>query len=166
MNRRNAPPPCTLSFKVMKERLSRLDRIYSDASVFFVTFGTRNREKILTNELIHAAFIDFCERGIERQILVGRYVIMPDHIHLFVHLPDPAQLSSWMKSLKNALSKTLNSLAPAPHWQKGYFDHVLRSESSYEEKWQYIRMNAVWHKLAKSPEAWPYQGEITPLPFH
>ena len=65
-----------------------------------------------------------------------------------------------MKSLKNSLSKTLREMnVPAPHWQKGFFDHVMRSEESYSEKWLYVAENPVRKKLAARPEAWPYQGE-------
>ena len=73
-------------------------------------------------------------------------------------------LSDWMKSLKNSLSKTLRGInVPAPHWQKGFFDHVMRSEESYSEKWLYVAENPVRKNLAARPEDWPYQGEIYPL---
>ena len=73
-------------------------------------------------------------------------------------------LSEWMKSLKNSLSKTLRGMnVPVPHWQKGFFDHVMRSEESYSEKWLYVAENPVRKKLAAHPEDWPYQGEIYPL---
>jgi hypothetical protein len=69
-----------------------------------------------------------------------------------------------MKSLKNSLSKTLRGMnVPAPHWQKGFFDHVMRSEESYSEKWLYVAENPVRKRLAAHPEDWPYQGEIHPL---
>ena len=73
-------------------------------------------------------------------------------------------LSEWMKSLKNSLSKTLRGLnTPAPHWQKGFFDHVMRSEESYSQKWLYVAENPVRKHLVARPEDWPYQGEIYPL---
>jgi putative transposase len=53
--------------------------------------------------------------------------------------------------IKNTLSKTLriNGIA-APHWQKDFFDHVLRSEEPYQEKWHYVRENPVRAGLVKS----------------
>ena len=73
-------------------------------------------------------------------------------------------LSEWMKSLKNSLSKTLRGMnVPAPHWQKGFFDHVMRSEESYSEKWLYVAENPIRKKLGARFEDWPYQGEIYPL---
>jgi hypothetical protein len=69
-----------------------------------------------------------------------------------------------MKSLKNSLSKTLRGMnVPAPRWQKGFFDHVMRSEESYLEKWVYVAENPVRKKLAARQEDWPFQGEIYPL---
>src|ERR1700743_2174622 len=57
-----------------------------------------------------------------RNIFVGRYILMPDHVHLFVKLPPPSEnLSAWIKSFKNYLSKALRSRkVSAPHWQKGF----------------------------------------------
>ena len=73
-------------------------------------------------------------------------------------------LSEWMKSLKNSLSKTFRSQRiPSLHWQKGFFDHVMRSEESYSEKWLYVAENAIRKKLVERFEDWPYQGEIYPL---
>jgi len=92
---------------------------------------------------------------------------MPDHIHLFVRFgPESISLSVWMKSLKNVISKVLtNATFDGPHWQKGFFDHVVRSERSYEEKWSYVRENPVRAGLVGSAEEWPYAGEITTLHF-
>ena len=71
------------------------------------------------------------------------------------------------KIIKTTLSKTLriNGIA-APHWQKDFFDHVLRSEESYQEKWHYVRENPVRAGLVKSWEDWPFRGEIFDLEFH
>jgi REP element-mobilizing transposase RayT len=72
----------------------------------------------------------------------------------------------WVKSLKNALSKTLRMQGVgAPHWQKGFFDHVLRGEESYTQKWNYVRDNPVRAGLVKEWRDWPYLGEIFDLTY-
>ncbi len=90
---------------------------------------------------------------------------MPDHFHAFVAFDDERiSLTNWMKSLKNSLFKALRSLQiPPPHWQKGFFDHVLRSGESYSEKWEYVRENPVRAGFVVRLDDWPYQGEISPL---
>jgi len=97
-------------------------------------------------------------------VLVGRYVLMPDHLHLFVCVPPGAVgLSVWMKSLKNTLSRHWReSGIEAPHWQKGFFDHLIRSGESHAEKWKYVRENPVRAGLVEHADAWPYGGAIQP----
>ena len=45
-------------------------------------------------------------------------------------------------------------------WQEGFFDHILRSDESYSQKWNYVRENPVRAGFVTSTEEWPYQGEI------
>jgi len=62
--------------------------------------------------------------------------------------------------------KTVSTAAKAGTtrvWQREFFDHVLRSEESYAEKWEYMRQNPVRAGLAMSAEDWPFQGEVHPL---
>ncbi len=180
------------------QRLKHLDRLFTSHPLYFVTACTEDREPILASTKVHEDFRKFCEAGLTRGVFVGKYVLMPDHLHLFVtfgeeyesgiverrrsqsaatggepvaavcdrRFPDRrlSPLSEWMKSLNNSLSKTLRGMnIPAPHWQKGFFDHVMRSEESYSEKWLYVAENPVRKKLAARLEEWPYQGEIYPL---
>jgi REP element-mobilizing transposase RayT len=87
---------------------------------------------------------------------------MPDHLHLFAAFaPGSPSLSAWMRALKRTLAKDWSARGgEGAHWQKGFFDHVLRSEESYEERWRYVRENPVRAGLVNGPEEWPYQGEI------
>ena len=74
---------------------------------------------------------------------------MPDHLHLFVATDDQRiTLSTWMKSLKNTLSKPLRfSGVASPHWEKTFFDHALRSGESYSKNGttlETIRCGQAW----------------------
>ena len=122
---------------------------------------------MLARDEIHGAFDSFCTRAQEHDIAVGRYVIMPDHVHLFVAFPMAGlTLSEWIGGLKTMLGKKLLRLGiQKPHWQEGFFDHVLRSAESYAQKWEYVRMNPVRAGLCEKPEQWPYQGEIVRISF-
>jgi REP-associated tyrosine transposase len=71
-----------------------------------------------------------------------------------------------VQSLRTVIGKRLLGLGiQKPHGQGAFFDHVLRSYESYSQKWEYVRMNPVRAKLSKTPEDWPYQGEIVRIPF-
>ena len=150
------------------QRLGRLETVFVRSPIYFVTACTSNRRKILARSEIHESFIEFAKNGPEYGAWIGKYVLMPDHVHAFVALDDEKiTLASWMKSLKNSLSKTLRAekISP-PHWQKTFFDHVLRGADSYTEKRHYVRENPVHPGLVKHWSEWPFLGEIFDLYFH
>lgn len=147
-------------------RPTRLDEIFQrfDPPVYFVTFCTHRRRQILASKQSHSAFIEFARRAVEFNIAVGRYVIMPDHLHLFVCGDERFDLSRWIAALKQALSRANRwSRDYSQVWQEGFFDHVLRSDESMNAKWEYILQNPVRAGLVKEPEDWPYQGEIVTI---
>jgi putative transposase len=66
---------------------------------------------------------------------------MPDHVHLFVRGNLDFALTHWVRLLKRELSSVIP--IERPHWQKGFFDHLIRNSESYAEKWEYVRANPV-----------------------
>ena len=145
-----------------KPRLRRLDWLYTDSPIYFLTLCTQDRKRSLAKSAIHQKFIRFSQRATDFLVWVGLFVIMPDHIHLFAgfsrHSPP---LGKWVKALRGDLSKVLREHeGKCAHWQKDFFDHALRSEESYREKYEYVRQNPVRTGLVERPDDWPYQGEI------
>ena len=156
-----------LSSSTHKPRLRRLDTLFVQTPIYFLTFCTHERAALLANAKVQTALIAFSTQASAHHVYVGRYVLMPDHAHFFATFGDEAPaLSTWIKSLKNSLSKILRAQnRPAPHWQKGFFDHVMRSADSYSEKWDYVRANPVRAGLVATPDDWPYQGIIHDVRF-
>jgi putative transposase len=145
-------------------RPPRLDNVFQryDPPLYFVTLCSNARRHFFANDVFHDAFRQFALRGyVEKQIAIGRYVLMPDHVHLFVRGGFEFRLSQWVRIFKRALSKTLAELGHAPeHWQRGFFDHLIRSAESYDQKWTYVSENPARAGLIANPEDWPWQGEI------
>ncbi len=108
--------------QMIKDRPHRLDLVYSRSPLFFVTFCTRNRRKIPSLDLAKSALEDYARRAILKfDVAVGRYVIMPDHVHLFIRGDEYFALSTWVGGLKRAMSV---ALMRQRFWQPGFFDHV------------------------------------------
>jgi putative transposase len=142
-----------------KDRPNRLDILYISQPVYFVTLCTRDRQKLSSLKKAHTALIDYSARGLrEFSVSVGIYVVMPDHVHLFVSGRPDFALSPWVAGLKRAISKALE--VGGTFWQPGFFDHVIRSDESYREKSQYVSNNPVRAELVQRSEDWPYQGNI------
>jgi putative transposase len=141
-----------------------------DAPLYFVTFNTLLKRPLLANDSVHAAFRTYAERGLAFHAGTGRYVLMPDHVHVFVRIGQEMTLSRWESGLKQCMGKALTVLGHQPttipslkiksFWQPGFFDHLLRRDESYAQKWDYVWHNPVRANLVMRAEDWPYQGEI------
>jgi REP element-mobilizing transposase RayT len=66
---------------------------------------------------------------------------MPDHLHFFVRGGADFVLSEWVKGLKRTIATALKTKGQQVTWQPGLFDHILRNDESYSEKWEYVRQN-------------------------
>ncbi len=143
-------------------RPPRLTRIFEADPLYFVTFCTYLRRPWLANNDPHEGFVRFSAKAeCKFNIAVGRYVLMPDHAHLFVRGGLDFELGRWIGALKHAIAKAAGRFGtPSENWQEGCFDHLLRSDESYAEKWLYVRENPVRAGLVERWEDWPYQGEI------
>ena len=88
-------------------------------------------------------------------VSVASYVIMPDHIHLILHIQSRADDLSPRADLKAILCayKSLTTRAIKQQYpqidavfQASFFEHIIRNRQDYEEKIQYIRNNPVkWY---------------------
>lgn len=166
----------TIHFLFMEQKLKgtppRLSQIFplSGWPLYFVTFNTLFRRPLLAHEVIHAEFRNYAGEGMALHAGTGRYVLMPDHLHLFIRIGPDMTLSRWVGGLKQHLGKALRQLGHEPitrpglklnsFWQPGFFDHRLRRNESYAQKWEYVGHNPVRAGLVQRPEDWPYQGEI------
>jgi putative transposase len=147
-------------------RPPRLASVFSNyhRPVYFVTFCTLDRRNVLATPDVHDAFCRYGVCGEAHGAAVGRYVIMPDHVHLFVRQSVDRSLGTWVKGLKRSMATPLqDAIAGGRIWQPGFFDHLLRHGESYAAKWEYVRQNPVRRGLVSCPEEWPFSGEIVPI---
>jgi len=148
--------------------LKRLERIRPHLSplIYFITICTIKRQPLLMQEGIAGAVIGtLTEVAGSRGWMVGRFVVMPDHVHFFCspHTED-ADLTDFIRDFKSLSTVNAWKLGlKGKLWQRQFFDHLLRSDESYGAKWEYVRFNPVRRGLCASPEEWKYQGEISPL---
>ena len=148
--------------------LRRLDSVWIEPPIYFVTTCAKGRQALLARDDVAAILIDELWEARERHgWRVGRFVIMPDHLHLFCAndgSSGEAPLSRFIGSFKQWTAKRMMAIGvPRPIWQKQFFDHLLRSPQSYDGKWAYVRENPVRAGLVAKAEDWPYAGEIEAL---
>jgi len=137
--------------------------------IYFFTTCTADRRPILACKESFDCLQNIWKQSAEIDgWFVGKFVLMPDHLHLLASpLPDAKSRAQWLKLWKSVscrqLSKTLQINPPL--WQADTFDHILRSAESFSEKWDYMISNPVEKGLVSRAEDWPWQGAINPLSF-
>ena len=83
-------------------------------------------------------------------LLVERYVIMPNHIHLLLRVCSDEfgrpMVAPTISRVVNQLKGYTVKQIRRPIWQKSFHDHIIRNQKDYEEHINYIYYNPVrWH---------------------
>ena len=151
----------------MHKHLRRLERVWIEQPIYFVTTCTELRKPVFACEQVAAILVKEWQTARDRhRWAIGRYVIMPDHVHFFCAPELDAKplsifIGFWKEWTSKGIKRALELVGPV--WQEEFFDHLLRSFESYSQKWDYVRENPVRAGLVAKADDWPWQGEIEEL---
>lgn len=134
-------------------------RYYIHNSLVFITCVTHNRIKILADEKYLSIFWSVLKKA---QLLhpfhLFAYVIMPDHFHWIMQLPEEnPNFSEPMHSIKRNLTwefKKELGVNQFQLWQRGFWDHVIRDDEDLKQHFDYIHWNPVKHGYVNDPIDW------------
>ena len=131
-------------------------------TIVFLTVCTKDRKPWLACDEAHDLLREvWREAG---KWTVGRYVLMPDHAHLFCAPHDlDFPLDAWVRFWKGRFTR--RTAHAEWRWQSHHWDTRLRLGENYSEKWEYVRQNPVRAGLVVDSDQWPYQGEMNLLPW-
>jgi len=151
-----------------RRHLKRLPFVWADPAIFYVTTNVIRQQRLLVPGLSVAVADALRDAGERTGWTVGRYVVMPDHVHFFCEdRQRRTPLSDFVGGFKQMVTRRAWAQGWSGRlWQAEFFDHVLRSEESHAQKWEYVRLNPVRRGLCATPDEWPYQGEIGYLAGH
>jgi putative transposase len=132
----------------------------NNPTIVYVTVCSKNRSPWLATQECHALLVSVWKDA--TAWVVGRYVMMPDHVHLFATIGQPElPLDNWVRYFKSQFTKRLRN--PDCQWQTDHWDTRIRTAEMYEEKSWYVYQNPVRKSLVTSPELWPYQGVLNEI---
>ena len=145
--------------KRKQNRLTEYD--YSTTNAYFITICTEHRKNLFWSDV--GAIIDrpdnvpltklgmIVGQSIEdipihySVISVDHYVIMPNHVHLLLQIHSDSNgrsmIAPTISTVVRLMKGTVSKQAGFPIWQKGFYDHVIRSEEDYQDIWNYIEGN-------------------------
>lgn len=139
---------------------------YNMPGYYFITLCTRDKERILceivengifdTPSVIYSEYGRVAEKHLRsmsdfyEDLKVEKYVIMPNHIHLLIHVmgtlepvketgPSNSRIARFIGTFKRFCNKEYGRNI----WQGRSFDHIVRGERDYQEIWRYIDENPI-----------------------
>lgn len=140
-------------------RLKNYD--YSTPGNYFITLCTREHKNIFWENLDDYATSNFipifskCGNIVYEAInnisenffhcTVDEYVIMPNHIHLILHIHGdeygkPLSSVTISEVIRNMKEYTLNQMG-LNIWETGFYDYIIRYDLEYDIIWDYIEEN-------------------------
>jgi len=134
--------------------------------ILFVSVNANGRQPVFDNDAAVACILSAWQAA--DNWLVGRYVVMPDHLHFFcapAKSPVP-DFQAWMTYWKRLVARTFPVAHETPLWQRECWDVQMRSADGYREKWNYIRNNPVRKGLVADVDEWKFQGFVNVLSWH
>ena len=149
-------------------------RIFRPGGTYFFTLVTENRAPIFSNSrarsLLHDAFHECRSR---RPFELEAIVLLPDHLHAIIELPEsdhdyPTRVAaikahftrsflSW-GGQEQARSSSRVAGRRRGVWQRKFWEHTIEDQEDFNRHVDYIHYNPVKHGLAKCPHAWPYSS--------
>ena len=127
-------------------RLKEYD--YTKEGIYFITICIRNRQQLL-GKIINSQ-IQLNQKGkiIEKELIntinklkycnIKIYQIMPDHIHFILEIKNEyiIKLGDIVRYYKGRTSSKTKI-----HWQRNYYEHIIRNEKEYNKIYEYIINN-------------------------
>ncbi len=155
-----------------KRKPTRLkDYDYSTPGMYFLTVCIKNRANLLGKivgcgdfdapKMVLSKYGVILDRYINlmnykySHIQIDKYIIMPNHFHLILHINEykngasetAAPYNNEMSKFISLLKRYCNREYGKNIWQTSCNDHIIRGEKDYNKIWEYIDTNVLrWEK--------------------
>jgi putative transposase len=97
----------------------------------------------------------------ETKIDIDAWVILTNHYHILIHVPDFTLIPAFFKRLHNGTSYEWNRADGCSGKRKvwyHYFDHFIHDEDQYYQAMNYIHYNPVKHAYVDDPYTWEWSS--------
>jgi len=126
-----------------------------ESNIILLTITTQKRIPWLATPLAHQFLRTTWHEA--RAWLVGNYLLMPDHLHVFCAPRDlNFTIESWIAYWKREFA--LKHKRKDWKFQSRGWHHRIRGGKNHSEKWLYVQENPVRKGLVSRIEDWPFKG--------
>ena len=142
--------------------------LYKDANrVYFITVRAYTDQTPFVRGELNTLSLDVLREEQDRQnCTVFAHCLMPDHLHFLISpREDGISVLAFTDQYKGKTTNRSWTVGwRGKLWQPRYYDHVVRAEEDLRAIAEYILNNPVRKGLTMHAEAWPWGGDMNPLP--
>jgi putative transposase len=135
------------------QQITRSDR------TFFATTRTSMGRRLFQSDRNANLLIDLLRSYVAAgKFKIHDFVVMPDHLHLLITVPEDMSIEKAMQLVKGGFSYRLKKESGylGEVWQRGFSEVSVYEEASYDRFRMYIAQNPVKAGLARVPEEYPH----------
>ena len=147
----------------------RYRRTMVPKATYFFTVNLQNRKSNLLIKRIDALKFAFRKVQQNHPFYIDAIVIMPDHWHMIMTLPeDDMAYPTRLSLIKSTFSRQIESYEIISQsrknkrergiWQRRYWEHIIQDAKDYEHHVNYIHFNPVKHGYVLNPSDWKYSS--------
>src|SRR5437660_2923269 len=146
----------------------RYRRNWVQGGTYFFTVTLAERQSTALVDRIGALRAAFRAARQERPFIIDAVVILPDHLHAILTLPQgDADFAARWRRIKGYFSTHLLAAGHAIRrhangelalWQRRYWEHTIRHEPDFVRHVDYIHYNPVKHRLVTRVRDWPHSS--------
>jgi putative transposase len=143
-------------------------RNFVPGGTYFFTVVLENRRSSLLVDKIASLRLAFRVARGERPFKIDAIVIVPDHLHTVMTLPEgDSDFSGRWRRIKSLFSGQVvaegvpvrqNRRGEYALWQRRFWEHTVRDETDFERHIDYIHFNPIKHGLVARVSDWPHSS--------
>jgi len=147
--------------------MSNCRRYRVAGGTYFFTINLLDRRSDLLVRYVDALREAVRRTRRERPFRIDGWVVLPDHMHCIVTLPDgDDDFSNRIKAIKIRFARTIpaterRTRARAARgeraiWQRRFWEHAIRNDGDYVRHMDYVHFNPVKHGHVTSARDWAF----------
>jgi len=144
-------------------------RLRVSGGTYWFTVKLRDPESRLLVEQVAALRAAFRTVITAHPFVIDAIVILPNHLHtLWTLPPGDSDYSMRWRQIKSAFSRTIpkgervsvsrQSKGERGIWQRRFWEHTIRDQRGFNNRFDYIHLNPVRHHFVAHPQEWPYSS--------
>ena len=161
----NLKPLLKEDLSIVQQYKRRLPHWEKEGSTYFITFRVKKTlgKPLIKNPKLAEVVEEALWFGYGKRYILDAYVVMSDHVHLLLTPLFDWNLSKILQGIKGYTSREINKLLSrkGSFWQDESFDHLVRHEAGWLDKFDYIHNNPVKAGLVDIPEDYEFSSLVT-----